>query len=72
MDTSLKLILSKFEGKNEELIPILQAAQEALGFLPKDLMLKIARFIHITIVQTIVIIPHIGTICNDVMKEIGK
>ena len=47
MDSSLKLILSKFEGKNEELIPILQAAQEALGFLPKDSMLKIARFIHI-------------------------
>ncbi len=47
MDTPLELILSKFEGKNEELIPILQAAQEALGHLPNDSMLKIARFIHI-------------------------
>lgn len=47
MDTPLELILSRFEGKNEELIPILQAAQEVLGHLPKDSMLKIARFIHI-------------------------
>jgi len=44
---SLETIFSEFEGKKEDLIPLLQAAQTRLGYLPKDTLLKIARFIHI-------------------------
>ena len=47
MDSLIDSVFSKFEGKNEELIPILQAVQNILGYLPKESMLKIARFIHI-------------------------
>jgi NADH-quinone oxidoreductase subunit E len=41
----LSEILSSFEGKKEELIPILQRVQERYGYLPEDIMKKIARFL---------------------------
>ncbi|MCK5098167.1 MAG: NADH-quinone oxidoreductase subunit NuoE [Desulfobacteraceae bacterium] len=47
METQLKIVFSKFEGKKEELIPLLQASQASHGFLSKDAMLEIAGFIHI-------------------------
>jgi len=47
MESSLETIFSKFERKMENLIPLLQAVQEVLGYLPKVSMLKIARFVHI-------------------------
>lgn len=39
-----KAILSSYEGKEEELIPILQRAQEEFGYLPEKVMLEIAKF----------------------------
>lgn len=43
----LRGILSSYKGKRSELIPILQAVQTNLGYLPKEAMLRIARFIGI-------------------------
>ncbi len=44
MKERLKTILSSYEGKTEELIPILQDVQAKLGYLPEKAMLEIARF----------------------------
>lgn len=44
MEEKLKKILSSYEGKTEELIPILQEVQAELGYLPEEAMLEIARF----------------------------
>jgi len=40
-------ILSHFEGRKEELIPILQRVQEHYGYLPEDVMKKIAGFLQL-------------------------
>jgi NADH-quinone oxidoreductase subunit E len=40
-------VLSRFEGRRDELIPILQGVQTAFGYLPEDAMLRIARFAHV-------------------------
>ena len=40
-------ILSHYSGKREELIPILQEAQEYFGYLSLEVMQKIARFLKI-------------------------
>ena len=40
----LDAIFSAFEGKRDELIPILQQVQEKFGYLPEDAMLAVARF----------------------------
>lgn len=40
-------VFSRYEGKREELIPILQDVQTELGFLPDDSMLAIARFTRV-------------------------
>ncbi len=44
MENSLSAILSSYEGKEDELIPILQQVQEKLGYLPEEAMLEIAKF----------------------------
>ena len=44
MEERLNSILSSYEGKREELIPILQQVQEELGYLPEQAMLEIAQF----------------------------
>ena len=44
MENQLNVIFSKFDGKEEELIPILQKTQAEFGYLPEDAMLDIARF----------------------------
>ena len=44
MGNSLSAILSSYEGKGDELIPILQQVQEKLGYLPEEAMLEIAKF----------------------------
>ena len=48
-DTIEKLdeIFSRFKGSKEELIPVLQAAQEQFGYLPLDAMQEISRFLKI-------------------------
>ncbi len=40
-------ILSHYSGKQDELIPILQQAQEEFRYLPSEVMLTIARFLHL-------------------------
>ncbi len=44
---SLDGVFSAFEGKREELIPILQRVQEELGYLPEEAMLEIAQFTRV-------------------------
>ena len=41
-------ILSHYSGNRDELIPILQAAQEEFGYLPPEVMLSIAKFLRLT------------------------
>lgn len=47
MNTSITEILSEFEGKTEELIPILQKVQEVNGFLSESSMADLAKFIKV-------------------------
>ena len=47
MEATLQAILSEFDGKQEEIIPILQKVQEAYTYLPEDSMNQIARFIQV-------------------------
>ena len=47
MEERLSLILSSYEGKLEEIIPILQQVQEAFGYLSEASMLEIARFVGV-------------------------
>ena len=44
MEAQLSSILSTYDGRQEELIPILQDVQGELGYLPEEGMLDIARF----------------------------
>ena len=44
MENRLNVIFSKFDGKEEELIPVLQKTQAELGYLPEDALLDIAWF----------------------------
>jgi len=43
----LNEILSHYSGKKEELIPILQEAQEQFRYLPAEVMQEIAKFLHL-------------------------
>ena len=47
MEEELQAILSEFDGKQEEIIPILQKVQNAYSYLPEDSMKKVARFMHV-------------------------
>ena len=47
MDERLERVFSSYEGKGEELIPILQDVQEAYSFLPEEAMLGIAKFARV-------------------------
>lgn len=47
MEETLQTILSEFDGKQEEIIPILQKVQNAYTYLPEESMEQIARFIHV-------------------------
>lgn len=40
-------VLSSFEGRRDELIPILQCVQEKFGYLPENAMFEIARFARV-------------------------
>ena len=44
MQERLDSIFSSFQGKRDELIPILQRVQAEFGYLPKESLLVIARF----------------------------
>ena len=45
LDTLKRDILSQYKGERSELIPILQAAQHSLGYLPTEAMQEIAAFV---------------------------
>jgi NADH:ubiquinone oxidoreductase subunit E len=47
MDKSLETIFTKYEGKRENVIPILQKVQEEYTYLPEDLMAEIAAYTRI-------------------------
>ena len=40
-------ILSQYDGENDDLIPILQDAQEKFGYLPEEVMAGIAKFLRL-------------------------
>ena len=48
MEERLKSIFSSYDGKEGELIPILQQVQEELGYLPEKTISEIARFIGVS------------------------
>jgi NADH-quinone oxidoreductase subunit E len=41
-------ILAKYSGQSSDLIAILQEAQEKFGYLPVEVMQRVARFLHLT------------------------
>lgn len=41
-------ILSRYNGRKEELVPVLNDTQEYFGYLPADAMDRIAGFLHIS------------------------
>jgi len=43
----LNEILSSYEGREDELIPVLQQVQQVFGYLPEPAMKKIARFFRL-------------------------
>ena len=47
MQEQLHAILSSFEGRRHELIPVLQRVQREFGYLHKDAMGEIARFVGV-------------------------
>lgn len=47
MKERLKAIFLSYKGKRDELIPILQKVQAALGYLSEEAMREIARFIRL-------------------------
>ncbi len=47
MEPELHTIFSHFEGKREEIIPILQKVQNTYSYLPEESMSEIARFVHV-------------------------
>ncbi len=44
MDPRLESIFAKFNGNQDEIIPLLQSVQNEYGYLPEESMLEIARF----------------------------
>ena len=44
MEAQLEKVFSSYEGRRDELIPLLQDVQEELGYLPEEAMLAIGRF----------------------------
>ena len=46
-EIALETIFSDFQGKQEEIIPILQKVQETYSYLPEYSMSEIARFTHV-------------------------
>jgi len=49
MEENLKAIFSRYKGKNNELIPILQKVQEEFGYVPEEAMTEIAKFLGIPV-----------------------
>lgn len=43
MSATVDKVLSRFKGEPSELIPVLQAVQKRIGYLPKDALQRVAR-----------------------------
>lgn len=43
----LNEILSRYRGEKSDLIPLLQEAQERFGYLPEEVMQRIAKFLRL-------------------------
>jgi NADH-quinone oxidoreductase subunit E len=43
----LDSIFTQYQGERGDLIPVLQKAQEKFGYLPRDVMEGIAKFLHL-------------------------
>jgi len=43
----LDSVFTQYKGEKSELIPILQKAQEKFGYLPREVMLEIAKFLQL-------------------------
>ncbi len=43
----LKGVFARFKGDKDELIPVMEAAQDEFGYLPKEVMYEISRFLKI-------------------------
>ncbi len=48
IEEKVRALLKGIRNKRENLIPILQKIQEELGYLPRDAMIEVARFLHIS------------------------
>lgn len=44
----VKEVLPYYKGERDQLIPILQKVQEALGYIPEDVIVEIAKHLKIT------------------------
>ncbi len=47
MEKSMETIFSDYEGKRENIIPILQKVQEEYTYLPEHLLAEIAEYTHV-------------------------
>jgi len=47
VDARLESIFAKFNGNQDEIIPLLQSVQNEYGYLPEETMLEIARFTRV-------------------------
>jgi NADH:ubiquinone oxidoreductase subunit E len=47
IETQMKGILASFKGEKNEIIPILQQAQQRFGYLPEETMKQIAEFVKV-------------------------
>lgn len=47
IEERLNEILSSYQGRDGELIPILQQVQQEFGYLPEPVIKQIARFLHL-------------------------
>jgi len=47
VEERLNEILSSYQGKEDELIPVLQQVQQVFGYLPEPAMKKIAKFLKL-------------------------
>ena len=48
-EESIKELISPYEGKESELIPILLDVQASFGYLPENIILGISRFLNIAV-----------------------
>ena len=47
MENALQNIFSHYQGRRDEIIPVLQEVQEHFSYLPMGAMKKIASFVHV-------------------------